>query len=213
MDGTEDRNILLYWDDQNIDPSASLVVKKWRSVCTSWNTRVHSLDSGYSFLQEEYGRDIANGFLSCAVPAMRSDFFRVFWILSKGGIYSDFTFIPKREPLFFNASKNITVARWSHGRIVNGVFFAKRDCNELKVVAFEMLKAISRKNDNNIWSATGPGAWIRALGGEQTDDLEIIDQSDLFKNFLAHSGYNSSTRNTGNHWSEVQKHTSIYCVP
>lgn len=212
MEETENRNMLLYWDDENLDPSTTEVFQKWKSVCTSWNIKVFSRESARSFLNKEYGADIETAFLSCAVPAMRSDFFRIFWALAKGGIYSDFTFAPKCEPLFFDESKNLTLVKWPHGRIVNGIFFAKKDCDELKVVAFEILKAISCRTDNNIWSVTGLGAWIRALGGERTDSIEIIGRSDLFKEFLEASNYNGSTRNTENHWSKLQVNKSIYNV-
>ena len=40
-------------------------------------------------LNRWFGSDVANGFLSIRMEAMRSDVFRVAWVLRKGGYYVD----------------------------------------------------------------------------------------------------------------------------
>jgi hypothetical protein len=201
---------LLYWDDEAAPESVLQVLHQWRENCPSWNVQLFGKRTAEHFLLERFGSEIRKCFLSCAVPAMRSDFFRVFWALEEGGIYSDVTFLPKSDALFFSDQKNITLARWHHGRIVNGVFFAKKNCQELKLVAYEILMSVSKRADNNIWSAVGPGAWIRALGQEESESIAIVDRSYLFEHHLKMSGYESSTRDTELHWSKVQENISIY---
>ena len=87
------------------------------------------------FLRDNFGGDIARLFLTCTIPAMRADFFRVFWAISEGGIYSDLAFAPTREPLFFDAEKNLTVVKRPDGEVIrNGVFFSRKNCKELKLM-------------------------------------------------------------------------------
>ena len=37
------------------------------------------------------------------------------------------------------------------------------------------------KTHNSVWLATGPGAWIKALGQEETTTMAIIEFDDLFE--------------------------------
>jgi len=206
----KNRNIMLYWDDTLPPDSVSTVVDKWKSVCITWKVTLFSKKTAHHYLLENFGRDIARLFLSCAVPAMRSDFFRVFWALSEGGIYSDLTFAPKREPSLLLRGESITVVQRPNGIIINGIFFAKKDCTELKLIAFEIVKAVSQRTEKNIWLATGPGAWMRAVGKNETNTMSIVDLADVNMHDMNYSNYKSSTRSTGKHWSKVQHQMDIY---
>lgn len=207
---TEGKNVLLYWDDNDPPSSVRAVVRDWEQTCPTSRVALFSKGSAESFLRENFGQEISRMFMSCAIPAMRSDFFRVFWALSEGGLYSDLTFAPRNDPDFYKVDKRITVARWFHGRVVNGVFFARKDCPELKLVAYEILRNVSMKTHNSVWLATGPGAWIKALGQEETTTMAIIEFDDLFEKHLRRSGYESSTRDTDDHWSVREKTEKIF---
>ena len=144
----DSRNVMLYWDDANpFPPDIIAITEKWRNFCPGWDVMLFGKDTACGFLQENFGRDIARLFLTCGLSNMRSDFFRVFWAIAKGGIYSDLLFSPKREPLFFDPEKNLTLARNHYtGMPINGIFFAKRDCVELKLVAYQLITTISKSN-------------------------------------------------------------------
>lgn len=218
----ENRNIMLYWDDANpFPPDIISVAEYWRYVCPAWNVMLFGKDAACSYLSDKFGGDIARLFLTCGMPAMRADFFRVFWAISDGGIYSDMTFAPKREPLFYDPEKDVTLARRSdNGKIMNNIFFSKKNSKELNLVAYEIIYTISEKKRTNIYRATGPAAWMRALWGRDTNDMEtsemetsmiaIINFEKLCRDFLIESGYPSSTRGTEMHWSRQQTRKSIY---
>jgi hypothetical protein len=177
------------------------------STFVGWDVRLFSMKSAYQFIFKEYGKDVAKAFLSCALPAMRSDFFRVFWALSKGGVYSDITF----DPILIAPEKHITIMTTDQeGRLRNGYFCAKKQCRELRSIALEILISLSKKEDQNVWSATGPGAFIRAIGNDETHTIHKVSTSSLLKHDIAPSFYSASTWNGENHWSVKQLHMNIY---
>lgn len=218
----ENQNVMLYWDNANpFPPDILSVTEIWRNVCSTWNVMLFSKETACSFLRDKFGEDIVHLFLTCGMPAMRADFFRVFWAISDGGIYSDISFTPKREPQFFDPGKDVTLARKAYdGKIINGIFFSKKDSKALKLVAYEIIKTVSEKKRTNIYRVTGPAAWMRALWGRDTNDLEtsdmetstiaIVNFENLCRDFLIDSAYPSSTRGTDMHWSRQQKRKSIY---
>lgn len=204
---------MLYWDDPVIDPSLTGVLDRWTQHTPGWNLSLYNERTARDYLREHFGQDIARTFLTCALPAMRSDFFRVFWALREGGLYSDVTFVPTREPAFFDGGRNMTLVRFKHGRIVNGIFRAKADCPELHRVADRMLANMARRDEDNLWLVTGPGAWIQALDRGKAGDIEILEHAELFPAHMDGSRYKGSTRATDRHWSRLQKVQGIYRDP
>lgn len=204
------QNVMLYWADESPPDSVISVLHEWERVCPTWHIMLYSRQKAYDYLKHHFGTEISKLFSCCAIPAMQSDFFRVFWAISEGGVYCDLTFAPKTEPLFFSDEKPLTLVRWWHGRLVNGVFYAAKGCKELKLVAYEILAAVSLKEEKSIWLATGPGVWIRALGQVETAEISIVTHEKLFETYLRPSGYDSSTRGTNQHWAVKEKLLDIY---
>ena len=221
----DNRNVMLYWDDANPFPPDIIAVKeKWQNFCPGWDVALFGKETACSFLQDNFGGDIARLFLTCGLPNMRSDFFRVFWGISRGGIYSDILLVPKREPLFFDPGKNLTLGRnLTTGIPINGFFFAKKDCAELKLVAYQLITAISKREIRRIFSLTGPAAWTIALWGRNagrmkemgtsemiTSTIAIVDLEDVWREYLDQQHYPSSKRGTDMHWSSLQRYTGLY---
>ena len=209
-----DRNVMLYWDDVGELPSDIGVIREqWRHFCPGWNIKLFNIETARLFLRERYGEDIVRLFSTCALKAMRADFFRVFWAISEGGIYSDVRFVPKRKPLFFDPSKDLTVGRKPDGLIRNNTFFAKKDCNELKLIGYEIIKSISERKIPFVNEATGPVLWTRVLPEIDTSTLSIIDWRKDMLSFIEFSDYPSCTRDTDMHWLELQRRMIIYQDP
>lgn len=209
----EDRNIMLYWDD-SCPPEVCAVVEKWRDVCPGWNVSLFDESTACQFLQARYGKEIVRLFLRCAVPAMKSDFFRVFWAMSEGGIYSDVQYVPKREPLFFDPDKDITVYTYPRsGPIINDIFYSRKGSKELKLVALEILESISRETIPFVDLATGPAAWCRALGKEETGTMAVISRNTLHRFVRITEHLNDKMKSTSEmHWIKLQKRMSIYAT-
>lgn len=205
----ENRNIMLFWD--NAPPTEiSAAVEKWRNVCPAWNVTFFNEQTACEFLQERFGREIVRLFLRCAIPAMKSDFFRVFWAISEGGIYTDVSLIPKREPFFFDPEKDITVVTHATSQTLNNnIFYSKKDTRELKLVAHEIIKSISLERIPYIALATGPAAWARALGQKETSTMAILGPNDLYQ-FVQVTEHSRKLKKSDMHWSRQQYRTSIY---
>ena len=204
----ENQNIMLYWDDAP-PPEVSAVVEKWRKAFPAWNVALFDEKAACHFLLARFGGEIARIFRRCRLHAMRSDFFRVFWAMSEGGIYSDVAFVPRRDPLFFNPAKDITViTEETPSTLLNGLFYSKKNSKELKLVAYEMIQAISQERIPNIELATGPAAWSRALGQRETTTMAIL-RADI-RLHIERSGYTKQMRPEETHWNKMQKRMSIY---
>ena len=81
--------LLQYWGDGFPPPG---IVKRMKTCETNNpSLKYKFIDSGGAAkrLNRWYGSDIANGFLAIRMEAMRSDVFRVAWVLQKGGFYVD----------------------------------------------------------------------------------------------------------------------------
>ncbi|RFU12727.1 hypothetical protein DZD18_10550 [Rhodobacteraceae bacterium W635] len=141
---------------------------------------------------------------------MQSDFLRVHWILKNGGVYSDLTFAPQNNPKFWAEDDQLVCVKWHHGLIVNGIFYAKPEAELLLRIAERIQFNVKNQIGNNILQVTGPGVWREVLSNETDKRFSLIKKSDLFAKFIRHSHYSFSTRNTQNHWSEMQKTESIY---
>ena len=219
------RNIMLYWDNADPFPQGIIeIAEEWRRVCSEWNIMLFGKESAQHFLRDNFGKDISRLFLSCALPTMRSDFFRVFWAFSEGGIYSDMRFIPLCEPLFFEPRKNLTLPIHSIGRISNGIFYSKKESIELKSIQYEIIKSLREQKHQSVFGATGPGAWMRALvpgpdrklqlqrimSQGQMGEIEIVTWETLRKKFLLLSKYPGPERFTHMHWTLQQRRMSIY---
>ena len=212
----ENRNVMLYWDDSPPPNSVCAIYETWCSFCAGWNVSLFDREEASRFLLREFGRGILSLFSSCALPSMRSDFFRVFWAMSKGGIYSDVTFLPNCEPSFFYENKNITLVkllRDGETRMYNGIFFAKKNCAEINLVADEIIKNVSQRKLDNVYRVTGPEAWVLALGKEETSTIAIKIYNNILGKAIVPSFYPETTRDTENHWSKKQNRMNIFCEP
>lgn len=204
------RNVMLYWADDTPPPSVRAVVAQWKTVYVDWTVTLFSRATATAWLHDYCGSEIARMFGKCRLPAMQADFFRVFWAIETGGIYSDITFVPRVSPGFAATSKDLVVMRGFHGRIVSGIFYAKKGSADLKRIAYHILKAMSLQSDQNVWSATGPGAWIAALGQKETATLAIIPDHEMYQKYVTRLIYQDSTRGSDLHWSKDQLSSSIY---
>lgn len=220
------RNVMLYWDDEDIVPKEIAgIVEEWRRICSGWNIKLFGMESARDFLRDNFGKDISQLFLTCALPAMRSDFFRVCWAFSRGGIYCDLRHVPLREPLFFLPGKNLTLPLHDIGTVTNRIFYSKVESCELKLVQSEIIKSLRERKHESVWGATGPGAWMRALvpgpnrkrkiklrkmmTQGQKGEIELVTWENVLK-FFHDSNYPGPERFSHEHWTVQQLHVSIY---
>lgn len=206
-------NVLLFWDKYPFPDSVLCVFDLWKSLGSEWQVELLCFGSAASFSENHYGKEVCQAFKSCALPAMQSDFIRVFWVLANGGLYADLTFAPKLSPKFWSESDQFVCARWQHGRIINGIFYAKKGSRKLAIIAEEILDNVQSRTGSNIRNVTGPGVWNKIIGNDSDESFRVIDRQELFSIHITHSKYSATTRESEEHWSRKQKTMNIFIDP
>jgi mannosyltransferase OCH1-like enzyme len=203
-------NVLLYWDKFPFPESVVSVSNLWKSLGDDWNVELFCFDSALSFLEKNFGERVSSAFMSCAIPAMQSDFIRVFWILKNGGLYADITFAPGDIPKFWHTNDKFVCARWQHGRIINGIFYSEPGSETLVKISEDILQNVQSRAGRNIRNITGPGVWNNIISSQEITEYRVIDRADLFRKHIRHSKYSDSTRDSDLHWSKIQHNIDIF---
>ena len=121
-------------------------------------------------LNRWFGSDVANGFLSIRIEAMRSDVFRVAWVLRKGGYYVDaasevlssFDEWVVKDKLNLLKKPNMI----DNKLVWNGFIYAPFPGHQFlqEVWSRQEYMLLSRRcNTANIWAETGPGIFLDVL--------------------------------------------------
>lgn len=206
------QNIYLYWDKSTLPSSVRRVYENWSEIAHDWNVEIYCRDTAIEFLKSQYGKEISWLFETCRIPAMQADVFRVFVVLSRGGLYSDLTYEPQRTPGFISETHGLTAVKNWQGNFTNSVFYGHQGCPELEKVAREILHGIRCQENNKIWSLTGPGAWFRAISPHKNPEVYLENLPNLMRRWLRQSRYEHSTRGTPDHWSNRQKSENIFAT-
>ena len=84
---------------------------------------------------------------------------------------------------------------------------------ELTKIAYEIEKAISKREIQNVAVATGPKLWTRVLGLDETNTVAYLEWSEMKRDFIKNSKYPSNTSKTELSWKKMQLRMSIYQYP
>lgn len=207
MSGAIPKKVVQYWDQDQIPDDVSMLMKSWVQVNPDIEYIRFSKKEAASFLRAEYGEEVARLFETCAVPAMRSDFFRVGYILKNGGMYIDAATRAERQlPSEFFSDGVLRLMRKWHGGVWNGFIVANKNDPFLGGVFQRIIENIRSRRKNDVWAVTGPGV-INELLKDNSELVEIIDQKDL-KVFF--SLVNDLKHKKESHWSKIQNKQSIF---
>jgi mannosyltransferase OCH1-like enzyme len=85
------RRIVQYWHDlQTLPADVQECMDSWsRWVSSGFEYCVFDAHSACRFIEQSLGRDYLRAFMRCYHPAMQADYFRLCYILIKGGMYVD----------------------------------------------------------------------------------------------------------------------------
>lgn len=201
------RLIVQYWDQGDMPEDIARLTKSWADVNNYFGYRCFNKLDAVEFLREFYPENVLNAFLNCALPAMRSDLFRVAFILKFGGVYVDaatccYSSIDK---LLTTDSRLHLVNKW-HGGIWNGFIAAEANDSSLRLIFDKIISNIEAKRSNDVWAVTGPGVY-KMLLDDIYEFIRVIPQSDLGDIFTLE---NDLEHKKNNHWSLAQQEKSIF---
>lgn len=167
-----------------------------------------------SYIQEHYGQDMQQIYRSCALPSMRADLFRYFFLLREGGFYIDADFSCSRslEPLLDKGDSGCLYER--KAGICNGMLYVREPQNPLiDRILQEALSNIKSKTSNSVWAVTGPGIIQRLYANERNSHLfegfGIIDDDEFYAYFGIVTGL--EYKRGDDHWTVARdKGLSIF---
>ncbi|WP_395340367.1 glycosyltransferase family 32 protein [Ningiella sp. W23] len=209
------RTLVQYWHQFPLPADIEQLTESWRS-CNPWLAIEHFDDTKASmFLLQEYGDEIKKLYQSAALPAMKSDIFRVAYCLAYGGMYIDMATkcLSSIEPLFANEDKLTVMRKW-HGGIWNGLIICQASNPTLNAIWEMILENLRTKAFNDVWRATGPYNFNEAIDKQYENKLDEKAQAICVLEQRAINTYfdlvNDLEHKKNNHWSDIQKNQSIY---
>ncbi|WP_165735334.1 WcbI family polysaccharide biosynthesis putative acetyltransferase [Pseudoalteromonas sp. C8] len=200
--------IVQYWDGE-LPAEIKKLTDTWKKNNPEFEYKIFNHEQAVKFIRDHYDKKASTLFLKAKLPAMQSDIFRVAYCLAKGGLYVDAATSCNKSLIdLFNRPKSLQVMRKWHGGIWNGFILTAAQHPVLNNIWNKILYNLDCEVGVDVWSTTGPGLFNEFCKG--SNNLDILDQTDLSKYF---SLVNELQHKKKNHWSQVQKGTSIFNAP
>ena len=116
--------ILQFWDANPPDYISQLLATV-QSNNPEFGYELFNDERACSYIEAHYGNDMVAVYKACALPSMRADLFRYFFLLHQGGMYIDADFHCTR-PLDGLTEKGSAGCLYSHkGGITNSMLFVR----------------------------------------------------------------------------------------
>lgn len=167
-----------------------------------------------AYIDSHYGTEMTKVYQGCALPSMRADLFRYFFLLREGGFYIDADFSCSRslDPLLEKGSAGCLYER--KAGICNGMLYVREPQNPLlDRILQDALGNIKSRSSNSVWAVTGPGIVQRLYAHERNRHLfegfGIIDDDEFYSYFGIVTGL--EYKQGDDHWTVARdKGLSIY---
>lgn len=202
--------IVQYWDQGDRPYDIESLMSTWKENNSDFEYRLYDRFSAEAFIAEHYDREIAELFRSAALPAMRSDIFRLAFILKHGGVYVDAgTKCLRNISDLISRNDKLVLMRKHHGAIWNGFIAAEKDNTTLQRIWDNVLQNLKSKKIEDVWAATGPGVYNAILnGGYDENGYLILPQSEIRLGWFRIE--NKLLHKKARHWSKMQVDMDIY---
>lgn len=169
--------IIQFWDSEPpLDVRA--LIDGWRDKNPDLRHELFDAPRARSFLQLNFGDEMAELFDHCHHAAMKSDFFRYAYLFLHGGIYIDADEFCHRSvaPILDALERTECVLHLREGLLpylANGLIAARPRARviaaALRSVTDSLRSAVAERRQTDIWHTTGPGALTRAAGNVLND--------------------------------------------
>ena len=83
----------------------------------------------------------------------------------------------------------------------------------MKIIAYEIVKAVSKREIHSVLEATGPGVWTKVLSLSETSTVAILEWKHLRNKFIRKKHFPSTTQYTEMSWKKMQQRMRIYQDP
>lgn len=209
------RRILQYWDSETVPRELLPVMATWREQNLGWGYALYSDKAALEFIAKHYSDRELMAYRSCAIPAMKADFFRYLYIYKIGGYYADADAvcnIPLEK--LESPGVELLVGKVRNGNWGNDFFGSMAGNQVLAEVIERVVNNIERRVSNNVWLVTGPGAFSpivqNAIAAKRIVAHTLDVRSYRGIHGVIRGGGSLEYRQDGKHWSDFQKKVSIF---
>lgn len=203
--------IFQFWDKAELPPDLAPLVDTWRDRSGLQHSLIND-DEARAYISRTQPRRVSAAYDACAIPAMRSDIYRLCVVLAEGGWYADCSIecLTRIAPLAPAEANLVFYRRW-HGGVNNGLFGAAAKHPLIAGLLDQVCSNVEGRVSDNLFLVTGPGVWNRvfpkdAPPPEQAHELAHADIANIAVRFhqeLAH-------KKEGRHWSDLQNQVPIF---
>lgn len=134
--GTE-APIIQYWHSEEIPRLIATMQATFRERNPNMPHLVFNERTAAEFIEERYGHRHADAFVSCAVPAMQSDYIRFCAVHSLGGVYADANFACSRDLAPLLESEGQLFEQPPLGPVISGLFAFRSPGHPLLAMSIE----------------------------------------------------------------------------
>ena len=161
------RAIVQFWDTRTIPDDVERCCRTWRAAAQrGFQYTLFNEEDAYDWLNDTYGSVVSSRFKRATHPAMKADWFRIFYLYEKGGIYIDADEYCKSLPPFFEkAARCVRLQRIVASVELPNMYLSLAKADPLLHEAAEIAMGMPEEElfNGRIWWNTGPGLFSVAL--------------------------------------------------
>ena len=173
------RTLVQFWHDpHDVPPDVRSCLDSWCSLrAEGFSFRMFDDESAFAYIAERYGSRHLAAFGRCRHPAMRSDYFRLCFVLAEGGLYVDADDVLSSDGWkYIFRDRTLKVQALAYDVSVDGMV----PPSELRRIDLPMRDRIFYVNNNPIAAPAGHPVLRRALdratdrllGGEPAPEIQ-----------------------------------------
>jgi cellulose synthase operon protein C len=157
--------LMQYWDSGHPPAALRTIMASWQGV-EGLEYRLFDRVAARHFLLAHLGAEWEDALRLARHPAEESDFFRLCFLLVRGGVYADCDdrLLCPIEP-FLKDQPGLTIFQEPQGALCNNFLLATPRHPILAQAAIAARQALLRRDNDSPWSKTGPGLLTRMVAG------------------------------------------------
>ena len=206
--------LIQFWD-ASPPPEVADLMDGWRNLNPDFEYLRFDEPAAEQFISDKFGPAYLRAFRACALPAMKSDYFRYCALHALGGLYVDAGTQCVRPASLLTGTAGRGLLLSVRGRVRNGFMYFRRPNDVLMDYAIATAtRNIAARLSNNVWKVTGPGILTRLYyetspaRDEAFRDITIIKSRNTKPYFLFR--WDLGYKRNGGHWSRRQAAASIF---
>ena len=207
--------LIQYWDQPSPPQMIQQRMKQWQQRNQGWDYRCFDREEAARFIGEHHGPELQEAFLDIRLPAMQGDVFRIAALAAAGGVWVDAattclqpldSWLDRHQPLLL-----LRRSHQQHPKVWNGFIHAADPGHPLLMAAWQRISAaLLARSGDRVYRDFGPRL-LRDLLCEDSRlqvGMEVLPENKVAAQLSI--GSSSEALPAAQHWSERQKHESLY---